>query len=446
VLSRTALARRAFTPFAVVTVGSVLLLTVQAGTTLWLAQRLGSTAVAIEGAAPGAVPPDMVIGQRYQLYAVVLFPALLVVLLAAGLAAWRSVREPLAKDPGLGRLTQTWQARSMPSGWTDGWPNPLTQSGIRRALRRPRRILAGADWVVWTAAALAVPILAAYLVLWLRAASSRRWPDGHVVIPELARVPPWEGISLWLLTALPVAAMFVLRQALTSPGARRIAATAWDVATFWPRSFHPLAPPSYAERAVPELQGRLERLFAGDGEEARGAVVLLGHSQGSILTTAALAGYLSRTPEAGQVAIGHRLALVTYGCPLTRLYARNFPAYVDDALIADLRRLLEDDDPTGIPGAPTAPGWRNFWRDTDPIGALPLDLDATEGSPHEEYLPDPPVPWHPRGDARQPVRGHAESGYRMQGPFVRHVAAEIARLSRHLASPAHGTLTPPPRD
>ncbi len=443
---RAALLRRAFTPFAVVTVGSVLLLTVQAGTTLWLAQRLGSTAVAIDGSAPAAARPDMVIGQRYPLYAIVLFPALLVVVLVAGLSAWRSARGPLAQDPAFDRLVGAWgPSRRLPSGWADGWPNPVTQSGLRRALRRPRRMLAAADWVVWTAGALAVPVIAVYVVLWLRAAASGDWPDGHVVIPEMARVPPWEGISLWLLTALPVAAVFVLRQALTKPGVRRMAATAWDVATFWPRSFHPLAPPSYAERAVPELQGRLERLFAGDGEDTRGAVLLLGHSQGSILTTAALAGYLSRTPQVGEVAIGHRLALITYGCPLTRLYARNFPAYIDDALIADLRRLLADDDPTGEPGAPPAPGWRNFWRDTDPIGGLPLDLVAVDGSPHERYLPDPPAPWYPRGDARQPVRGHAESGYRMQGPFVEHVHTELDRLGRHLAS-AHRTLTPPPRD
>jgi hypothetical protein len=145
-------------------------------------------------------------------------------------------------------------------------------------------------------------------------------------------------------------------------------------------------------------------------------VLLLGHSQGSILVTAALATYLPKQVADQQVALSHRLALVTYGCPLTRLYANNFPAYFTPELIDDLRRLLTDD------GDPTAP------------------------SAHESYLPDPPLPWHQRGDNAPPVRGHAETGYRTQAAFAEHLRAELARLRRHLHSAANARRVPPERD
>ena len=77
--------------------------------------------------------------------------------------------------------------------------------------------------------------------------------------------------------------------------------------TFWPRTFHPFAVRSYAERAVPELQEILDRANRG------ASIVVVAHSQGSVLAYAALRALCSDATPAGP---GRRYALVTVGSPL----------------------------------------------------------------------------------------------------------------------------------
>ncbi|GLY25925.1 hypothetical protein [Micromonospora sp. NBRC 101691] len=122
---------------------------------------------------------------------------------------------------------------------------------------------------------------------------------------------------------------------------RRTIAVIWDLGTFWPRTVHPFAPPCYAERAVPELAKRITAMTA------RGGVVLSGHSHGSVLTAAALL----QLPDA----VLPRVALLTHGSPLHRVYARLCPAFLGDGTLYEVGNRI---------------GWRwvNLWRDTDPIG------------------------------------------------------------------------------
>ena len=131
--------------------------------------------------------------------------------------------------------------------------------------------------------------------------------------------------------ALP-AAMAFLVSAWSDPTKRRTIGVLWDVGTFWPRSYHPLSPPCYTERAIPELQRRMWWLHDGGGR-----VMLVAHSQGTVLAAAALA---SRTAVPRVTSP----ALITFGSPLCKLYSWGFPGYVD-------RTLLETLEPGGTGAA-----------------------------------------------------------------------------------------------
>ncbi|MEU7613502.1 hypothetical protein [Micromonospora sp. NPDC049204] len=146
----------------------------------------------------------------------------------------------------------------------------------------------------------------------------------------------------WLIAAIILGMIVGSVFAYRTIPFRRHVGVLWDLGTFWPRAAHPFAPPCYAERAVPELTRRVTYLV-----ESGHAVLLTGHSHGSVLLAATV---LQLPPE-----VGSRVALLTHGSPLRRLYARLFPAYIDDAALHDIGHRV---------------GWRwvNLWRDTDPIG------------------------------------------------------------------------------
>ncbi|MEU7711786.1 hypothetical protein AB0B03_07560 [Micromonospora chalcea] len=205
--------------------------------------------------------------------------------------------------------------------------------------------------------------------------------------------------------AVVVAAVFAYR----SPGFRRHVGVLFDLATFWPRSAHPFAPPCYAERAVPELARRITFLVqSGNG------VLLAGYSHGSVLVAATV---LQLPAE-----ISARVALLTYSSPLRRLYARLFPAYVGDEMLC------------GIGGRV---GWRwlNLWRDTDAVGGWifsPHRADEPAGvtgpaATVDRRLRDPDGLVAPPGDSvPPPIKGHwpAESD-QAYGAAVRDLAARL---------------------
>ena len=82
-----------------------------------------------------------------------------------------------------------------------------------------------------------------------------------------------------------------------------------------------------------------------------GRVVLVTHSQGTVLGAAALA-------QPGCRPADDQPALITFGSPLVKLYGWAFPAYFDSALLG----------PLAPGGTGRLNDWRNFYYPTDPIG------------------------------------------------------------------------------
>ena len=189
---------------------------------------------------------------------------------------------------------------------------------------------------------------------------------GWLVTPASGRAQELiKGGLVTLGSWLAIGAVFVLiyvgRQAYSSPGFRRTIGMVWDIGSFWPRASHPLAPPCYAERTVPNLSLRIGYLTGtepeGEAAEA-GRVIFSCHSQGTVIGAATVAS-LSR-PAAGSV------MLLTYGCPLTRLYARFFPTYFNTRCRERVGELLTAQSKTPVSRWP----WINLYRPSDPIGSF----------------------------------------------------------------------------
>lgn len=204
----------------------------------------------------------------------------------------------------------------------------------------------------------------------------RAFEGSHPVIASAADAA--QATGSWLIGFGFILFVTWGRRAYKDASARRTIGILWDVGTFWPRAAHPFAPPCYAERAVPDLTWRMSAWTRTTG----GRLVISGHSQGSVLAAAAVWQLPAHTRR--------RVALLTYGSPLERLYGRWFPAYFGPRQLRDLYGEVHC--------------WRNLYRATDPIGGpvrVPADGDKPAvdrdalldplvyGRDHEHPLPEP---------------------------------------------------------
>ncbi|MGW6128385.1 hypothetical protein ACWFNE_00010 [Cellulomonas sp. NPDC055163] len=234
----------------------------------------------------------------------------------------------------------------------------------------------------------------------------------------------------WALTALAVGVIGLVVAGWRSAVVRRRIGVAWDVLSFWPRGGHPFAPPSYTERAVPQIVARTR--FLAREPAAWPRVLLSGHSQGSVLAAAVVA-QLSTLDEAegrsGAEGTLARVALLTHGSPLGRLYQPLFPQYFGGAQLVRTASRRDGADGAGGGGADdgaTGPSarhrvggpeqlraldaalgrrWLNLWRDTDPIGsslASALEGHDIECRDPLDYLLDEERAAYP------PVHGHSD--------------------------------------
>jgi hypothetical protein len=238
-------------------------------------------------------------------------------------------------------------------------------------------------------------------------------PSGSVAARTLSFV---SNAGTYLISLSVLLLVFLGVQTYRNARVRRTVGVIWDLGTFWPRAAHPLAPPCYAERVVPELVHRATWLA-----KEQGGVVLSGHSQGSVLVAATV---LQLPPDAKP-----HTALLTYGSPLARLYQRAFPNYFGPKVIGDI---------AGSVGSVNGQArWVNLWRATDPIGG-PIGAG-------DRRLADP-IAFDPLPGERLAPAVAAHSGYQVTAQFEQAMSDLVGLLPTMVAPaaelpPAHVTTS-----
>lgn len=233
-----------------------------------------------------------------------------------------------------------------------------------------------------------------------------------LVVGVVADWQPWRDSSriaalvnggLWLAMLMSAALIVLVGKLMNATGFWRVVGVLWDLTTFWPRVAHPLGPPCYAERVVPEI---VDEVLTSRQLGSR--VILSGHSQGSLIGVAVLSQVAAITGNLDNV------RFVTYGSQLRTWYGRVFPAVLGPQVLgttptagaSPLGRAWPDAPDSGtaeVPGPAggadtladllqvpgTLPNWVNLFRRTDPIG---FRVFADRSSRVDRYVSehDPP--------------------------------------------------------
>jgi hypothetical protein len=336
--------------------------------------------------------------------------ALLIFLLAAvgrilALGRFRfngSLREAIAK-----KLTRDLTDQSVQ--WS---PERIQDLAKKRAsARKWASLVDDADWLLSVGAA---ALVACLLSVGIAQLANR----------ELGALDNIARIAAASLVLLAGASVYLVRSSYRQGNIRKTVGVLWDVTSFFPRRYHALAPPCYAERAVPELRDRLVLLTRPrEGTRPEGKVLLLAHSQGSLLSFAVL-----RTFENKECFdLLHRIWFVSYGSMLQRLFGRAYGAVVQGEGLVTLKNYLEgypvenvskaNQPPRDAKGqdlqfpSPKKPPsrWQNFARNTDYLGGRLFASQFRYQSPEIEpekrdddiLFDDPPRPMREPGETNE---------------------------------------------
>lgn len=165
----------------------------------------------------------------------------------------------------------------------------------------------------------------------------------------------------------------------------------YDVATYLRVSQPGIVAPR--ERMLRRYRALLGEVAAGGVDRAPyDGLVIVSHSQGTVLSAATLFGDLQRSPQARPfddeepgLVLPDSVSLLTCGCPLRQLYAERLPGQYDWVQELPLR-------PGGL--RPVTGTWVNLYRSGDYVGRA---LWARDTEAQEVYDPD-----HPGYDLRAP--------------------------------------------
>ena len=119
----------------------------------------------------------------------------------------------------------------------------------------------------------------------------------------------------------------------------------WDIACFLPQTGHPFGPPCYAERAVPEIAGRINHWLRTEDRR----VVLAAHSMGAVLAMSTI-GLLASSDATRRLL--PRVAVLTFGVQLRPFFGRMLPELLGP-------EVLGTDPLESPPGLLSADPWRS---------------------------------------------------------------------------------------
>lgn len=325
------------------------------GTAAWLNASSGAVSVMVPADPGAALPcvtactlpmPALVVPAAYREFGAATLGVLLTLVIAAGLLV-------LAR----GRLTYIAPA-------PQSTPAPVAGTDDPRALLDPppdvdtRTLTEGALHVLRGRRLAATTHLAEPVVGWLAALM------GLALLATLA-LSGWVAVWAWLETAgtwaLGAGALAIVAGTVAGVVTRtgRPLGLIWDLMCFLPRAAHPFGPPSYAERVVPELRGRVDHWLTASPNRR---VVLSAHSLGAVLAVACLLARDDEHPARP------RIGLVTYGTQLRPYFGRFFPELLGPDTIGTA--------PCPAPRATSPDPWIDEVRNP-PAAAVPaLGIDA----------------------------------------------------------------------